>query len=307
MPRWIKLLIIFVATGLLPACGEEAQNPATKNPPPAESPAVATTTAGKERATATLLLLPTHPTARDCPQAIIQGQADRAEYRWFINGAEVAAQTGNRLCRQKLKRGDRVEVQATGTENRAAVTIVNSPPRVVEVSSTSGQALQRGDIKTKAVLDDPDGDVVTLRYRWLVNGQADPLATTETLSGQRYVKGDSLQIEITPHDGIEAGETYTSLALKIPNAPPKITSEPAKKFAAQQYLYQVTAVDPDDEKLIFRLEQAPPGMTINETGLIQWSTRELPAGDYAVTVAVEDPEGGKTTQQFSMTLDKARQ
>ena len=90
-------------------------------------------------------------------------------------------------------------------------------------------------------VDDPDDDVVELHYQWLINGEPDPLSETDTLSGKRYHKGDAIQIEITPNDGIETGETFTSVIISIPNALPKITSEPSRSFNSGQYAYQVTA------------------------------------------------------------------
>lgn len=312
MSRWLKVLVLCCAMGLLVACSEEPPNSTKSNSAAPElqagtSSSVTITARNDSRAGETLLLLPAQPTARDCLQAIVQGNAAQAKFQWFINGEEVPGQNGNSLCSKTLKRDDQVAVRLLNSESKASVTIINSPPEVVEVSTTSGQARQRGDIKVKAKIDDPDEDVVELQYRWLINGEPDPLSETDTLSGKRYRKGDAIQIEITPNDGIDTGATFTSVSIPIPNALPQITSVPPTTFNDGQYAYQVTALDPDDDPLSYRLEAAPPGMTISETGLIQWSTDDVPAGEYAVTVAVADPEGAKAVQKFSMTLERPQQ
>jgi len=308
MSRWFKVLVLCCAMGLLPACSEEPPNSKENKSAATESQAgtsssVTITARNDSRAGETLLLLPLQPTARDCLQVIVQGAAAQAKFQWFINGEEVPKQDGSSLCNKTLKRDDQVEVRIINGESKAVVTIINSPPEIVDVATTSGQALQRGDLKVKAKVDDPDDDVVELQYRWLINGEPDPLSETDTLSGNRYHKGDAIQIEITPNDGIETGETFTSVIIPIPNALPKITSEPSVSFNNGRYAYQVTAEDPDGDTLNYHLEAAPPGMTISKTGLIQWSTGDVPAGTYSVTVAVEDPEGAKAVQKFSMTLE----
>jgi len=312
MPKWVKVLLTIFAAGLLLACGEDPPSAVPAKSAPAleqarqpATPSAATKSAATEaRAPAAVLLLPAHPTAQECLKAFVQGKVGRAEYRWLVNGEEVPEQTGKSLCDDRLRRDDRVEVLLVGTESRASVTVGNSPPRIVEVSATTEQALRRGDIRVTAVTADADGDEVTLNYQWLVNGEEDLFSTAETLAADRYQKGDTIQVRITPHDGIEEGETYASEALTIPNAPPRITSKPPEKFEALEYVYQVEAEDPDGQKLTYRLAEAPAGMTIGESGQVNWPLNDVAAGTYPIKIAVEDPDGGKTTQEFSVTLAK---
>ncbi|OHB33954.1 MAG: hypothetical protein A2X84_01475 [Desulfuromonadaceae bacterium GWC2_58_13] len=314
MAKWFKVLFMISAASLLLACGEDPPNavPAKSAPAPGQArrPTTPSTTPSRSaavdrQAPAAVLLLPAHPTAQDCLKAFVQGKVRRAEYRWLVNGEEVSEQTGNSLCSDKLRRNDQVEVLLVGTESRASVMVGNSPPQIVEVSATSEQALRRGDIRVNAVTEDADSDEVTLNYQWLVNGEEDLFSTAETLVTDRYQKGDTIQVKITPHDGIEEGETYASEALTIPNAPPRIISKPPEKFEALEYVYQVEASDPDGQKLTYQLAEAPEGMTIGESGQVNWSLSGVTAGTYPIKITVEDPDDGKTTQEFSITLAKS--
>ena len=56
------------------------------------------------------------------------------------------------------------------------------------------------------------------------------------------------------------------------------------------------ANDPDGDLLTYSIPAAPPGMTIDQTGLIRW-TPEV-ASDFRVSVQVRDAFGGMDTQNF---------
>ena len=136
-------------------------------------------------------------------------------FQWWINGEELPEQTGNNLCDVELKRDDVVEVLLTGTENRAEITIGNSPPRIVKASVDIDAALRQEDIRIDTETADDDGDAVELRYEWLVNDEEDLFSTDETLAADRYRKGDRIQIRITPFDGFDEGSKFISQVLTI--------------------------------------------------------------------------------------------
>ena len=71
----------------------------------------------------------------------------------------------------------------------------------------------------------------------------------------------------------------------------------------QQYKYQVTAVDADNETLVYSLLTAPQGMQINSaTGLITWNPSVNQVGTHDVVVKVADPRGGFDTQSYTLTV-----
>ena len=73
-----------------------------------------------------------------------------------------------------------------------------------------------------------------------------------------------------------------------------------------QYQYQVTAVDPDADKLTYTLTQGPAGMTINPTdGLVSWGVTPADAGPHHITVRVDDGRGGEDMQNYILFVSTA--
>lgn len=88
------------------------------------------------------------------------------------------------------------------------------------------------------------------------------------------------------------------------NRPPVITSTAlTTATAGQRYTYDVDAIDPDNNSLLYSLFSAPTGMTIDQaSGLITWNPATQPTGNYAVTVNVSDGLGGIASQAFAIGL-----
>lgn len=96
------------------------------------------------------------------------------------------------------------------------------------------------------------------------------------------------------------------------NSLPVITSVPSNLiiFADQSWSYQMTATDPDGDKLTYRFISRPPFLDINpQTGLITTNNvNKNPTNSasvkYTVIVAVDDNFSGSVTQQFELTVKK---
>jgi hypothetical protein len=251
-----------------------------------------------------VVIHPDHPTSSDCLQAIVQGKLSRSDYRWMINGRRVMPNADNLLCRESFKRGDQVSVTVGGREeeNWSTVTIGNSPPKVTGISATPKQLFARMDVEVFPESEDQEGDPVEFRYQWLINGEVDPFLSAAILPGNRFAKGDRVQVRITPFDGQDEGQVYESYVMPIPNAPPRITSQPPPKFEALVYRYQLEVNDPDGDQLTYQLAQAPAGMTVSPSGLISWPLTRVQPGVYPIKLIVSDPEGAEAFQEFNLTL-----
>ena len=308
MTKCLDYLLIGTVALFLSACSQEPAT--TQSPDPDTEKLVAISTPRAETAATVdpkadnfdIRLLPERPQSGDCLKAIVTGKKGPLVFQWRVNSEELPERDGNSLCDAGLKRADIIEVRLVGSENGAELAIGNSPPRILEVSAGVEAAQQRKDITIGAVANDVDGDEVELRYQWFVNNEEDLFATTETLAADRYRKGDRIQVKITPFDGIDDGEPYLSAVLTIPNAPPSISSKPPEAFEALEYLYPVQAVDPDGDKLSYRLEEAPEGMSIDQMGKVSWNLAGIKPGEYPVKITVEDTDGGKITQSFAINL-----
>lgn len=83
--------------------------------------------------------------------------------------------------------------------------------------------------------------------------------------------------------------------------PPEITSEPRLTAKTEVvYQYQIVATDPDGDVLNYQLVEAPTGMTISASGLIQWLATEQVVGSNNVTISVRGITGQEATQSFQI-------
>ncbi len=90
------------------------------------------------------------------------------------------------------------------------------------------------------------------------------------------------------------------------NATPDITSTALSTGTQNSaYSYDVEAADLDSgDKLVFSLEAAPSGMTIDaNTGVISWTPGQ--SGTFSVTAKVKDAAGASDTQTFSIVIADA--
>jgi hypothetical protein len=184
---------------LLIACG---QDQASQN---------ASLSKSEEKSPIKLFIQPVQPTSSDCLRIIVQGQAENLPYRWEINGLGVVASQPEELCSDTFKRGDQVTVQVDTTS--ATVVIGNSPPKVTGISTTPQQLYAGTDVEVLPVGEDQEGDPVKFRYQWFINSEAEPFLTEAKLPGDRFVKGDRLQVRITPFDGQDEGPVYESYVM----------------------------------------------------------------------------------------------
>lgn len=103
--------------------------------------------------------------------------------------------------------------------------------------------------------------------------------------------------------GKESNVATVSLDALAPNAAPEITSVAITSATVGfEYLYAVSALDPDLDPLLFSLVEGPVGMAIDPpTGLLRWSPANADIGDVFVTVRVSDSAGLNVTQRYKLT------
>ena len=69
------------------------------------------------------------------------------------------------------------------------------------------------------------------------------------------------------------------------------------------YSYDVDALDPDNDTLVYALENSPLGMTIDSSsGVISWGITPANLGEHGVTVRVDDGRGGFDEQSFTIDV-----
>ncbi|MEK6599874.1 MAG: Ig domain-containing protein [Deltaproteobacteria bacterium] len=182
----------------------------------------------------------------------------------------------------------------------------NTPPEIVSIKLSPKIIYPGTKIKVEVSGKDADeGDEVTYFYEWRKNDTVLPDNIQPEIDTKGFKKGELITLFVTPFDGKDKGKTRFSRTIVIANRPPEITSLPPVSVSNGKYLYEVKANDPDGDALVYSLENAPLGMTIDSaTGVIHW---DIPvAADlksvttYNIRIVVSDGDA-TAFQGFSMT------
>lgn len=239
-----------------------------------------------------------------------EGDSITLRYKWYVNGQGLPTETGDSLGSQFFKKGDMVMVEVRPMDGRGEgnpfssppVLIGNTPPEVASLRLTPTLVYPGDKVMVEVVGRDVDGDSLSYIYEWRRNGNILPGETGGVLDTRGFKKMDLVSVTVTPFDGEARGKPRRSLPIVIANTPPEITSTPTTTISNGKYIYEVKAVDPDEDTLTFSLEGSPPGMTIDPaTGHIEWNIPPEPTGSFQVKVIVTDGDA-KAFQVFNLSL-----
>jgi hypothetical protein len=261
-------------------------------------------------------LLPSPLTLSAPPTVLVEAQdLDQQtigfRYRWLVNGRPVDGQAKNQLPVELLKRGDRVVVEVTPSDGLTEgspfksepVTVQNTPPIVSHVTIESDEQSFIRRVVAKSEISDPDGDSVTVVYRWRRNDAIVKEGEAHDLDVTGLLTNDSIQVEVLASDGIADAAPVSSEVFVMSNAAPRFTSYPSVAIQGGRYAYHAVANDPDGDPVTYLLEVAPPGMTIDpQSGLIQWTVSPEMKGSHRVRVVASDGRGGGASQEFDLSL-----
>ena len=190
------------------------------------------------------------------------------------------------------------ELKVVETAANQAPTITSSPRTVTQLDSPYFYSLKatdpNGDRLTYSVVSAPEGMTVdeTGLVTWLPNSQQ---------FGENQV---TLQVDDGKGLAIQQSFTINVVATNS-NSLPTITSTP-QAFGAvvgQTYSYDATATDPDGDLLLWSLDAAPNGMSIDpQTGTLRWQPTIDQIGSHIVAVRVIDALGAYVGQEFTLNV-----
>ena len=146
---------------------------------------------------------------------------------------------------------------------------------------------------------DPDGDLVTYSFVDSTGSSVLELngATINPVTGEvdwsPTMAGDyDFVIRASDGKGGVTDEYYTVTVddLNSTNSPPLVSSTaPPDAVVGQGYVYQVEAIDPDNDPLSYFLQSdAPEGVDIDSDGLLRWTPMANQVGPTSFTVLVSD-------------------
>lgn len=233
------------------------------------------------------------------------------QYIWDVAGRTIADENGA-IELPDLRKGDRIEVTVTASNSAgiseslsAETEIENTEPTVLDLrieekfESEGELAGWEAHVWTR----DPDGDDIELEYIWFLN---DRLTEVETAvyPTDELKRGDRLRVRVVASDGEDESELAESGTLEVGNTSPVIASQPPRLDATGRFAYELEVTDADgDRNLRFELVEGPRGMTLDRfAGKVTWQPEEDQAGKHRVEVAVEDGNGGRSTQSFLIPI-----
>lgn len=315
--------IVLAGATLLAGCGDEPVASSGRSmSAPAEAAQPAQARAENEPPQIrSVSIVPSEPLPGSEVQAQVSaldpdGDVTHLRFVWTADGEAIAGGHGASLRLPEFVKGTRIEVQVVasdGVEDSAPATararIANSAPRITGVRFEPAEGIRAGT-PVVAVVDseDPDGDPVSIRYQWLVNGRVlDRDGEGPTLDTTGLKRGDTIAVRVVADDGDAESDGWPTPSLALANSAPKITSTPPPGMAGDgTYRYALEASDPDgDRSLRFALASGPAGARVDPVlGEFVWSPTFDQAGTHPIEVLVTDGHGGEAKQRFEVKVQE---
>lgn len=254
-------------------------------------------------------IFPEPLTSADRADAIVSNCQEEMFFQWEVNDIELLGHEATSLDHSFFQRGDSIKfIAQCGAQIKKEVVIVqNSPPVISAVKFQSPELVSGRGLTVLPIAKDLDGDPIDYSYEWVLDGVLVRDIGGATLPGHLLKKGTQVTLAITPFDNFSDGTTFQGLSFSIPNTAPTIGSQPPPLSSSSDlYVYSVKAADPDNDELVYRLNQGPAGMVIDKkTGYLSWPIdQNTPIGNFDIEIIVEDPEELQARQFYTLSLTK---
>jgi hypothetical protein len=162
------------------------------------------------------------------------------------------------------------------------------------------------DLTVDVHATDPDEELISFNYQWIKNGIEIQGEFSEHLDHSNFVKGDQIQISVSPFDRYDHGISMLSSVVVVNNSPPQIISQPPSSLNENGiFAYKVLAKDIDDDPLTFSLSaNNPPGITIDsKSGSLLWKIpNDIKHLANRIEIIVKDNDRSETSQWFTLHI-----
>jgi len=178
-------------------------------------------------------------------------------------------------------------------------------PLIEEVLLHPDPPVATSTFRVEPQVDNPATGPLHLDYEWTVNGHSILGVFGDTLRQEHFAAGDFIGVTILAKDRRGKVDTASITGIQVSNSTPQIVSTLGTQPRLDGYTFE--AVDPDGDEVTWRLEGAPPGMTITErSGRIAIDTSKVyETGSYEIEVVATDPAGAEGRLRFSASLGGA--
>ncbi|MEC8425800.1 MAG: lectin-like protein, partial [Myxococcota bacterium] len=195
----------------------------------------------------------------------------------------------------------------TATES-AGISVANSAPTLLSVVISPGSGIHAGDTLTcTAVASDPDGDTLSITYRWqnMTTLTAGSMGATYTVVGGSDSPGDILQCTAEVSDGRGGTDTGTD-TVDVENSPPVITSvtiTPTAPYNDTRVSCSATATDADGGRPSVAFTWTGPGGVIAPGAIANLTSSDIGPGQELICEATAtDADGGTDTDSVRAVI-----
>ena len=193
------------------------------------------------------------------------------------------------------------------SDEEEVIIIVHNSPQIPVAHAQTVSLAEDTSQEITLTGEDSDGSIVAYTITTApVHGRLSGTAPHLIYTPVRDFHGtDSFTFTVRDNDGLNSAPAVVALTITDVNDAPIITSQPiTTAFIDEPYTYQVTVSD-DGESISYLLQEAPEGMSLSSTGLINWTPRRT--GTYPVVILVRDDAGLTAEQHFTIIVAKARE
>ena len=187
----------------------------------------------------------------------------------------------------------------------------NSRPSVTLLHPNDGSVVNKTTVQLSWKGEDLDNDTISY-FIFLDNTDGKTYLNKTSklnINVSNLIDNKTYYWTVIPNDGKINGTAPTvwsfSVNLTPPNNPPQITSSPiTDALTLMKYIYHVKANDSDSKDILtYSFDVKPQGMTINKTGLVEWTPALNQTGIHPVGIRVSDGMAS-AIQWFNITVTK---
>jgi hypothetical protein len=164
------------------------------------------------------------------------------------------------------------------------------PPRILQITADGAVAQGLYTDKASVVIGtqafDEGSGIDTLSINGVVCAPAAGFWYYDTLALRHVTSGN--EVAVTALDKKKNAIQQTAIIYR--NRPPIMQKWPKSSFISADSAYSdmITAVDPDNDSLLYQRTSGPPGLSVSQTGSISWTPVKADTGTHLVTFRVWD-------------------